>query len=639
MVLQSIRERLTGFLAFAIIGILIIPFALVGVSSYFTSSADNLIARVNDREITVAEFTESFGNYRRRTQAIMGASFDPEGFESLVTKRDHLDDLIDEEILNQTASNIRLNIDNERLAQQIREIPAFHVDGEFSLDVYLARLAGQGLSVQQFEQQVRGQFILSQLPTGVLSSSISTRTELEEFVGIYDEQRSFRTILIPPVIEGTDIEFDESEIQNFYNENQSSFQSEEMVLLEYLELDVLDIPLGTEPDEDFLQSRFEDQKGRFISPEQRLISHILIEVTANEDEAVIATAEQSAQDIADRVRAGEDFAELAREFSSDVGSSELGGDLGWMGPGIMSESFETAMYDLSMDSAISDPVQTGFGWHIIQLREIQPSTGMSFEEARITLINEHQLEESEREFLDRADLLVDMIYEDPTTLDSAALDLGIDVQTLGPFGRTGGEGLAANPEVISAAFSELVLLQGSVSDPIKLSDNHLIMVRAREHFPIAVRPLDEVRDEIAVEIQMTRALDVAKSTADRLLAELNEPGTDFETLAETNGYSVILTEAAKRQSFVPDFTVVENVFHLDAPTDGEVLSTVVDSLNGYALVVLDNVTSGSLEEGAVLNEQQYKRQIANSAASIEVTGLLRQLRDAADVEIFEDRLR
>ena len=131
MVLQSIRERLTGILAFFILGILIIPFAFVGVNSYFSSGDINLVARVNDQDITFTEFTNSYSNYRRRMQSIMGASFDPVQFNSAVSRLEHLDTLIDEAVLSQAAQGMELEIDDERLGQQIRNIPAFQLDGEF----------------------------------------------------------------------------------------------------------------------------------------------------------------------------------------------------------------------------------------------------------------------------------------------------------------------------------------------------------------------------------------------------------------------------------------------------------------------------------------------------------------------------
>ena len=255
MVLQIIRDRLTGLLAIFILGILVIPFAFVGVNSYFQSGAENLVARVNEKDITVNDFTQSYSNYRRRMQSMMGAAFDPEQFESLVARRQHLDSLIDEELLVQAAQSIQLEIDDERLGEQIRNIPAFQLDGEFSLDVYLGRLTSQGLSVSQFERDMRLQFIMSQLPSSLMSSSISTNSELQNFVSLQDQTRKFRSILFSPLADEAAVQPGEEEIQAYYDANQDSFQSDEMVEIEYIELNVLDIASGTEPDEEFLKNR------------------------------------------------------------------------------------------------------------------------------------------------------------------------------------------------------------------------------------------------------------------------------------------------------------------------------------------------------------------------------------------------
>lgn len=638
MVLQSIRERLTGILAFFILGILIIPFAFVGVNSYFSTGGENVVALVNDEEITLTEFSQSFSSYRQRMQSMMGEAYDPEAFDSMVARREHLDALIDQQVLAQAVKGIGLEVDDERLAREIRSLPTFQLDGEFNMDLYQSRLASQGMSVPGFERDMRTQIVMGQLPTGILASSFATRSELQDYVRLQEQRRSFRSVNIASVETPEAPGPSDEEIRDYYDRNQPEFRSEEMVAIEYLELNAVEIGSGTEPDEEFLRNRFEQQKGRFISPEQRQVSHILVEVSASADEASKQTARQKADELAQRARAGEDFAELAREHSDDIGSSENGGDLGWLEPGVMSETFEEAMYALSLERPISDPVQTGFGWHVILLRDIQPAEGMDFEEARPILIAEHQEEETEREFLEKADRLIDLIYEDPTTLDAAALALGLEVQRAGPFSRAGGEGIAANPAVVNAAFSDLVLAQGSVSDPVDLDENHIVVVRVAEHLPAAVRPLIEVRDVIEERILAERARERAKSKAETILAAVEHEGTELETVAEQEGLEVEFTEAATRRNFVPDARIVEQVFQMPAPAEGAVELAVVESSDGYAVVELQSVEDGELDD-TTSAELQFRRQIANAAASAEWQGFMLRLRESARVRVFEDRLR
>jgi peptidyl-prolyl cis-trans isomerase D len=639
MVLQSIRERLTGILAFAILGILIIPFALVGVNEYFTNNSGNLVARVNDTEITYNEYTQGFSEYRRRMQSMLGANYDPVEFDQLVVRREYLDNMIDQELVSQAAQSMGLDVDDQTLAEEISKIPAFQVEGQFNQDVYLSALMSQGMTPKQFQREMRAQYVVNQLPMSIASSSIATPTEMERFVALANQTRTFGTILVPTKQPDEPVEFTEEEIQAWYDTHSDEYMSVERVIIEYVELNTEFIEMGPAPDEDYLREQFETQKGRFISPEQRKVSHILLTVDATADEAEKETARQQAEDLARRAREGEDFTELAKEFSQDQGSASQGGDLGWVEPGVMVQAFEKAMYELSMEAPVSAPVETGFGWHVIKLTDLREAEGMSFEEARETLVREYEEENAARAFLEMADRLVDIIYEDPTTLESAALVMGLEIQEAGPFSRDGGEGIAAIPDVVQTAFSDLVLLQGSVSDPVNLDENSLVMIKLKEHLPVALKPLEEVREEIITTLAENLALERAEAEAGEVLASLEAGETDMETLAGELGLEFSLQENANRNSGQPDLTLVQEVFRLQQPAEGGVVRKVLPSSNGFGVVELTAVTDGVLDADAVFAVQQYERVIANGHASLETAAVLDQLRAAADIEVFEDRIR
>ena len=388
-----------------------------------------------------------------------------------------------------------------------------------------------------------------------------------------------------------------------------------------------------------MRAQFEAQKARFISPEQRQVSHILIEAATNASEADIETARQTAEDLSRRAQDGEDFATLAMENSQDKGSAAEGGDLGWVESGVMVQAFENAMYELSMESPISEPVQTGFGWHVILLREIRESTGMSFEEAQATLVREYEEENAARAFLEQADRLVDLVYEDPTTLESAALVMDLPVRVAGPFTRAGGEGVAANPEVAAAAFSDLVLLQDSVSDPINLDENRLVMIKLKEHLPVALKPVEAVRDEIIATLSDNLARESANAKADELLAALQGGDIQLEALATESGLEYGHHGKVKRNSPIPDTMLVQEIFRLPTPLEGEAIETVLPTNSGFAVVQLESVVQGEVDSSVLLAQQQYERVISNGNASQENSALLRQLRATAKIEVYEDRIR
>jgi peptidyl-prolyl cis-trans isomerase D len=665
MVLQSIRDRLTGIIAIFIFAILIIPFAFVGVSSYFTSDAVNAVAVVNDQEITANEFNQGFQNYRRRMQAQLGTAFDAEQFDQAMVRRQFLDQMIDEELLAQVSLDAGLTVSNEALAERIRNLGAFEVDGEFNADVYQASLAAQGMTPQQFEDEMRASMVLSQFPTAIAESAIATPTELRDYARLQDQERSFKAVVVPAFpaaaedaetaeaagdaaqpesaeaataeAAAAETPVDEAAVAAWYEEHKAEYYTQEQVVIEYVELDAAQLGGAIEPDEELLKARFEEQKARFVTPEARLASHILIEVDAEAPQVDVESARQQAEELSKRARDGEDFAALAREHSQDIGSAEQGGDLGWIEPGFMVQAFEDALYELSLERPVSEPVQTGFGWHVIQLREIRPAEGMTYTEARDILLTEYQAEADERRFLEQADRLVDIIYEDPTTLTAAAEEMGLEVQEAGPFGRLGGEGIAANADVVAAAYSDLVLSQGAVSDPVDLGENHIVLLRLKEHLPETLKPLEEVRDIVVAGVRRHNAMQAAAATAQELLDGL-QGGADIGELAQARGFELIQAEAATRTSENHDATLRDQVFLMESPQEGGHVTQVVELDDGYAVVQLEQVTAGTLPEDDELRRLSYSRRLTNGSASVETIGFLRMLRDQSTIEVYEDRL-
>lgn len=640
MVLQAMRDRLTGIIAIFIFAILIIPFAFVGVNSYFTADAVNSVARVNDVEITATDFSQGFQNYRRRMQSLMGANFDAEQFDQPVVRRQYLDSMIDQQLLRQAAEEAGLSVDDESLAQAIREIDAFQVDGEFNTDVYQSRLLAQGDTPQRFENEMRAQIILGQFPDTIASSAIATDWELQQFVRLQDQERTFKAIVVAaqsadtaPAADDTD----EADILAWYESHPQLYRSEEQVVIEYLELDAATMAEDVAPDDDQLRARFEEQKARFVTPESRLASHILIEVDPQADEASIESTRQQAQDLAARARAGEDFAALAREYSQDAGSAAEGGDLGWVEPGFMVQAFEDGLYALTKEHPISDPVQTGFGWHVIYLRDLRAAEGMSFAEARDILLTEYRTEQQERQFLEQADRLVDLIYEDPTTLNAAAEVLGLEVHEAGPFGRAGGDGIAGNAAVVNAAFSDLVLQQGGVSDPVDLDENHIVMLRIKQHMPEDLLPLAEVRASVIAAVRREHAMQQAAQRADGILQQL-QSGSDIAAVAQAQSLEVLTMEAVRRDNKELPSELLAGIFLLQAPQNEAPRNATVPMANGYAVVQLEQVVDGVAPDDDPARVQNYRRRIVNASANSEAMGFLRMLRKHAQIEVFEDRL-
>ncbi len=178
-----------------------------------------------------------------------------------------------------------------------------------------------------------------------------------------------------------------------------------------------------------------------------------------------------------------------------------------------------------------------------------------------------------------------------------------------------------------------------MSDPINLDENRLVMIKLKEHLPVALKPVLEVRDEIIATLRDNLAREKAKVRANDLLAASQNGDVGLEALATESGLEYAHNELVKRSATAPDAMLVKEVFRLPEPAGDAKVEAVLPASNGFAVVQLESVVQGSLDSDSLMTEQQYERVIANGNASQENAALMAQLRAAAKVEVFEDRIK
>jgi peptidyl-prolyl cis-trans isomerase D len=529
--LQKLREKTTGWIAGTILALLIIPFAFFGVENYFTQQSATYVAKVGDAEISPDAFRQRFEEFRRQMQQMMGEQFDGREFESAENKRRVLDRMIDEELLRQNGERLGAVVTAARMQKEIGQIQAFQKEGKFDLDTYRGLLAAQNMTPRMFEDRVRSELAAQAIPSQIAASGFVAEDYVGRYLALRDQLRSFDYLVLP--VPGADSvgEIDEAQIETYFKDHGDRYVDPERVSLEYLEVDAATLEVPVSVDEETLRQRYEEQKTRYVEPEQRLASHILVKVDANADADAQKAAQAKAQALVEQARAaGADFAALAKANTDDIGSKNTGGDLGWVEKGIFDPAFETALYALELN-AISDPVKGADGWHVIKLREIKAETGKAFDAVRAELEREYLEGERERLFSDFTGRLIDVIYRDPSTLATASEELKLPIQRTESFTRAGGIGLASNPKVLEAAFSEAVLVDGTVSDPIELGPDHSIVVRAVDHVPAKPQALEQARDAVRAAIVAERLAAKGKEEADAALEALRggKPLADIAT--------------------------------------------------------------------------------------------------------------
>lgn len=579
--LQNIRDRSTSWISKAIIGLIIVLLSFTGFEAILrsTSNADNA-AKVNGQEIKRAELEDAKNLQLRRLSQQLGQSIDLD--EKQISDM-ALNSLINRALLLQGAQQAGFVAPQQSIDEFLLTAPEFQIDGKFSPERYDQVIGQMGYGRMQFRRMLEQDLLLEQLQLGISGSAFVTPQEVMQILQLERQTRDFSYLLLKPDLGS--VEVSATEVEEFYAANQPAFMTEEMVELEYIELNKAALLEQVKISADELKQAYQDSIANLT--EQRRAAHILLEV---ESQAQDSQVEQTALELVERLRKGEKFATLAQEFSADIGSASQGGDLGFAGTGDFEPEFEQVLYALKKGE-VSAPVRTEYGWHIIKLLEVQKAEVLSFADMKLSLERELRQAKVEQQFVELAQDLESFAYES-SDLQQPAHELGLQLHKSQPLPRSGGDGIFASRKLMEAAFSPEVLEDGNNSLPIELDDETLVVLRVANHHPAEQISLDEVRESIEAILYAERAKQQVAEQGAQLLAQLRSgeqaPDNDW-----------IKLESVARQHDGVDAELLNQLFKIAKPQSGELeFAGVALSDGSYALLALSAVQQPEIEVSA-----------------------------------------
>ncbi|QOW18971.1 peptidyl-prolyl cis-trans isomerase [Lysobacter ciconiae] len=655
--LRKIREKTTGWVAMAILGILIVPFALFGLDQYLVQSGSSTVASIKappawwssapsfwpasvfwrHEEVGTEEFRNRFEQVRQQQRAEQGDAFDARAFEAMENKRAVLDSLIDQKIQAMAAQAAGVTVSDAMVINEIQRIPAFQVDGRFDPQRYQLALASQvpARTPAQFDQLVRESLEQGLVMTALAESSFVTDAEMDRLIRLLGELRDVSVLLVPAADAGAEA-IGDADVQAWYDAHVADYRAPERVTIEYISLDAADLPPVPPADEATLRQRYEQESDKFAQQEERLASHILVEVSPDADAAAVQAAEAKASALAAQARAaGADFAALAQNNSDDAASA--GGDLGWISRGMMPGALEDAVFAMSAGE-ISDPVRTEFGFHVIQLREVKAGEREPFEAVRDTLAREQETADRESQFNDLSSRVVDAVLQNPSGLALAAEAANVKVQKLGPFDAGSNDGIAASPAVKRAAFSDVLIQDGTVSDPIEVGPDHNVWIRVVSHTPEEAQPLAKVRDQVVASIRAERRETAARERALALQSRL-EKGESLAALASAESLAEpeVLTAVPRGAPLVAP-GVADAMFALQVKDGGKAVGSKVLDDGRIVLFTVDKVTPGNAAEFPQEQREMLQQQLGQAAGIDDVQALISSLRKSMKIRVLEENL-
>jgi peptidyl-prolyl cis-trans isomerase D len=632
--LQKIRDNSQGVISKVLLGLLIGVFALFGIDTIVgTYLVSTPTLTVNGEEINTQEIDNLAQRKAQEVLAEMGENADFSQFNEAVFREAAVNELIQRELINQSADNSDMGISSVTIDRRIAQTQDFQVDGRFNAERANLMLQSMGYTPAGYRNVLAQDLILNQILSAYTATGFATPDQVAQLAALTHQKRSFRFVAVPASVYTDTVTVSDDEIASYYQNNQAMFQQEEQVSIEYLELNKQTMMAEVAVTEEQLQAAYQEEVASYQAQTERRASHILWEATSAEE---LAAARTEAESVKARLDAGEDFATLAAEFSDDTGSAASGGDVGYTTGDSFVEAFETALRDLELDQ-VSAPTQTEFGIHLIKLTELSETSVESFEMRREALERDIKQREVDELFSERVDELSNLAFES-VDLEEPARQLNLTKQTSELFGRTGGAGVTAEQAVITAAFSAEVMDDGLNSDVINVDADRSIVLRVLNHQPAEIKPLDVVRGEVEIVLRQDKARQQAAALGESFVTGL-QGGSNIDGLLATQNLSWNQIDNIERVAPNLNPEITDLVFTMERPEQGETSIAGFSVSNGdYLVIELQTVTDGTPADFTGSEEQNMRNFLSQQTGVNDLTGFVKSMEARADIEGRDSQL-
>ena len=613
--LGAIRNKSKGWVAYLIVGLITVPFALFGIQDYANRSANTAIAKVDGEDIDINIYYQELSTQQRNLQQQLGAAYTQE--IDNVLKQNLLDSLINEKLIENYANSLDIVTLDDEVKSVIEMNQAFLVDGVFSQDRYLQLLRLNSYSPAAYEIAQSKSLNREQIKRNLSSSAFMSSTQTKQLNDLASQEREVSYLALNTENYKDEVSVSQSQISDYFNENRSSFVEGRKVKVDFVELTLDTMEEPESPSNDDLKNLYDDNAELYTNPERRRAQHILVE------------SEELAKDLLNQIKQGADFAELAKANSEDTSSSEEGGDLGFFERELMGVEFDEAAFAMNIGD-VSEVVATDYGYfHIIKLTDIEPETMQSFNEVQEQLVSLYIRTAKEKLLFGSLEEFMNLSYEE--SLDMVADQFGLELQTSDFFGEGSSQ---YDPKFVASAFSSAVIDDGENSEVMEISPEKFVVLALSDLQSEREKDLSEVEGQIESVLKTLAAKEIIDNLAENIASALSsgDEQTANQLISENN-LEWVNEGWISRANELP-FDVTSLSFTLPKPEEGRHTYSA-ESANRITSLVIDlagvRIPEGDSDTGiSALYLSQENNEMFIS--------LIEQLRDNAEIKVFTDLL-
>jgi peptidyl-prolyl cis-trans isomerase D len=608
----------------------LIPNFLTGEGAAGASQRE-VIATVDGKDVTAGQFQRRFQSQMQAYQQAYGGNINAQLLRQLGIEQQILQQMVDEQAALAEAERQGIAVSDEELRAQIFSIPAFQENGQFIGEQryqLILRAQRPPMTSSEFEDNLRRQMMVEKLRAALTDWMSLSDAELRSEYTTRNEKVKLQVVALTADKFRDKVTVSDADVNAYFESHKAEYRIGERRKVKFLLIDQEQLRLKSTPTPAEVQAHYNQNLQQYQTPEQVRASHILLK-TEGKDEAAV---KKQAEDVLKQVKAGGDFAELAKKYSEDDGSKVNGGDLDYFGRGRMVPEFEEVAFKLE-PGQISDLVKTQYGFHIIKVVDKKPASTRTLDEVRAEITDQLQFQKAQQASQAQAQSLAGKI-KTPEDLDRVAKENGYTVQDSGLFTREEPvPALGGAPQIAQRAFQ---LKDREVSDALPSPSGPVFMTVVEKKDPY-VPKLDEVKDKVREDAIRARATELSRQRATEIAASLRS-AKDFAAAAKAQGLEAKSTELIAREAALPDVGISAEVDKVafSLPVGG--VSEPIVTNNATAIVRVTerhDVTDAEFAQG----KDAFRQQVLSERQGRFFSSWMTKAKQKMKIEVNDDVLR
>jgi len=633
MTMLDRMRRHKGWLKWSL-ALVVLTFVVFYIPDFLSTSTgatpSEILAEVEGEEITVRAFQRRYNAQLQAYRNAYGAQMNEQLLRQLGIEQQILQQLVDEQAMVAEARRQGISVSDVEIRERILVLPAFQENGRFIGEAryrQLLQFNNPPLTTTEFEENLRRAVVVEKLRDAVTGwMSISDAEVAQEF---RRRNEKVKLDVVPLTAEAfrNQVTVNDADIAAYFEKHKDTYRVGEKRKIRYAIVDVDRVRQRTTVPEAEIEAFYTQNNAQYSTPEQVRASHILLK-TEGKDEAAVR---KQAEEVLKRVKAGEDFAALAKQYSEDESNNAKGGDLDYFGRGSMVPEFEQAAFGMKTGE-ISDLVKTSFGFHIIKVVDHKPALTRPLAEVRAEIEDQLKGQKAQQQAEQTAKTLEAQL-KTSADLDRIAKERGLYVQETGLFLRDEPiDGLGPAPEVAAQAFQ---LAEGAVSPALRVSRGWVFVTLTGKQDPY-VPQLAEVRDKVREDVVRERAAEIAKTKAAEIAGLLKNAG-DFAAAAKKAGLEVKTTDLIARNSPIPDIGVSAEIERVAFDLPKGAVSDPIATPQGTAIVRVaekEGVTDAQIAAG----QDQLRDELRNQRRDRFFSGYMVKAKEKLKIQINQDNV-